>query len=182
MDIEDSRVLTAQEMLAFGLGAFHTASLMAVVVVAAYSRGGLGGTLEDLNPAAGIGLFLALWGSTWYCTRKVVLATAADAAAPSDVRLFRDGLWWGGWNGVIFFALLAAGIGIALAGHNIANGDYDALPSILFGLALAILFGGAAAFVVGVIVGAFVTVVDLLMLDLARGLLDVRRRDAGSAD
>jgi hypothetical protein len=150
-------------LVVWSLATFHTAFLLVLGVAALHLAGVVGDALAGLGTWAGIALYLVLWATTWWTTRRWLGALDGDPfAGRADV----DGaLWpaaiWGGVDGVLFFLVLLA----VLGAQAFARAGVDVLSF----LAVAAVVGGLLAFAVGSVAGLLLGSFDLLALRVAGG-------------
>lgn len=159
--MSDSRLTT------WSFATFHVALFVVAAVLFLYSRGGFGATLASLNTLLGLGLFIALWATTFFTTRRAFRGLdLADAAA---LRLLpRRAIRWGAANGVAFLALLA----IPLIVGAIAAARPGGNPLAPLGFAvIASPFALSVAAVVGALVGLVLSLVDLVLIAAARWMV-----------
>ena len=151
-------------LVTWSLATFHAALFVLVIVFLAYRGGGLGGALGGLNTFVGLGLFVALWATTYLTTSRALrgldpIATARDRGGYTR-RAFR----WGAANGISFLVI----IGVVALLVAVANTRPDQLT---FGILLPALFIGPIALVVaasfGGAVGALFGMVDLGLFAIA---------------
>lgn len=146
------------QLIAWSLGAFHAATLVAVLVVLGHTAGALGNLLGGLNTVVGLALYLLLWGLSWSATRRV-LARVPPATIKTG----------GAGAAVAWGALGGAGAGMAfLVGVVLVA----IIPTLLGGIeplsvVLILLIGGTVAAVVGAIVGGLFALVDVALFRLA---------------
>ncbi|NEU56811.1 hypothetical protein [Halorussus sp. MSC15.2] len=165
---EDSDALVADDplvdddpLVVWALASFHVAALVAVLVVGLYTAGSLGDLLGGLDTVVGLALYLALWASTWWTTRRVLGAVADAGTDASALTVVGAGGRWGGVNGVCFLWVLL--FVAAVPGADVT------LAGVLYFLA----FGGIGSILalgVGGIVGVLFAVLDLALFRAARGL------------
>jgi len=60
------------KLVTWSLATFHASTFVLAIVLFAYSRGGLGGALSGLNTFVGLGLFVALWVTTYFTTARAL--------------------------------------------------------------------------------------------------------------
>jgi len=186
--------LRADALLAWALGAFHTATLMVVLVAYTHAGGGLANTfLAGPGSAAGLAAFALLWLATSWTTRRALRGYSIDPGKASPLLTTAShGVLWAGANGVLFFLALVLGLGLSEVGSGGNSGfGPGTAPALLFYVGL----GTGAAFVVGAVIGLAFVVVDLAVIGLglwiARWCLaepdrgrsgpDARTLDAGSS-
>ncbi|WP_276300648.1 hypothetical protein [Halorussus lipolyticus] len=166
-------------LVVWALASFHTAGLVALLVVALYLAGPLGDLLSGLDTVVGLALYLGLWAATWWTNRRAFRAIADagdDAESVSASVVVGTGGKWAGVDGVLFlWMLLLAAV-------------FPPSSVTLAGVAYFLAFGGIAsllAFVVGAIVGSLFALLDLALFRAAGGLvpkLTRRKHEAGESD
>jgi hypothetical protein len=142
----------AMKLVTWALATFHATTFVLAIVLFAYSTGGLGTTLSGLNTLVGLGLFLALWATTYVTTAKAL--AGLDLVASSRDRRGYVGrtLRWGSRNGMAFLAVLGV---VALFAALARTRPQDLWPGILF----PALFIAPIALVVSAAVGGAVGVI-----------------------
>jgi hypothetical protein len=145
----------APGLVVWGLGAFHATSLLLAAVLALHALGNLGSVVGSFHTAVGVALFAALWAGTLATAQQVLRGVELTA----DGRLGGPGVvgraaLWGGALGVASAMLLLVAV---LAPSGAGAGALIFLPLV-----------GAAAFVVGALVGAGLAVLDAALLLVAR--------------
>lgn len=156
-------------LLAWALGAFHAALLLAALVLLAYDAGSIGGILEDTGTARGLVLGLGLWVVAAWTTRRALAGVPAAGSPRGGLKdAFGLGVLWAGLAGVLFLLVLAAVF--LLPTHP--GGGFRLRDLVGFGFFLA--YGAAFAFVVGSFVGVALAAFDVLALRVADALLRVR--------
>jgi len=169
-------------LLVVGLGTFHTAFFMLIVVIVPYALGILGLYLGELNTGIGIGLFLLLWGVTTYCTQRAIQEIQGETSEQPIAfeKICGVGAKWGGRNGVIFTFALAALVAFGLTVREVVSGNFREWISML-SLLLSGLIGFAVAtlpiFLVGGLIGLFFSCIDKGLLEISRYLSDVASKD-----
>jgi hypothetical protein len=158
----------ARALVLWALATFHTTLFVLALVVLLYSRGSFGATLASLNTLVGLGLFLALWITTYFTTRRA-LDDQDLLAETFDRPLFgRRVVRYGAVNALAFLLVLA----VVLIVGSMAATPRGGNPFGVLGLALiASPFAVSVALVVGGIVGVTLGAVDLLLLSVARALV-----------
>lgn len=151
-------------MIALAFSTFHATTFLLVPLLLLYRGGGLGNTLQGLNTAVGLGLFVALWATTHVATRQALRGIDMTGAGPIDgdalvARAFR----WGGVNGVMFLLVLGA----AIFGGSVAARPESAFQGVVF-LIAALVPGSAVAFAIGAVVGVAFAGIDLVLMGIAR--------------
>src|SRR5207302_1566277 len=95
-----------QRLVTWALATFHATLFVVASVLFAYTRGGLGSLLANLNTLVGLGLFAALWATTFLTTQRAL--EGIDVLGTMDDRAFvRRVFRWGAANGMAFLAVLA---------------------------------------------------------------------------
>jgi hypothetical protein len=147
------------------LGSFHTTALAMALLLLLYPLGGLGDLLQGLSTATGLALFLALWLTTLYSTRRALRGLDWLSDDPIEMGLFFGrALRWGALNGVLF--LLALGI-VLLTSALLTT----PLSSVFAGLGFVVFagfFGAPVALVIGSVVGVTLGALDIAALRVAR--------------
>jgi hypothetical protein len=157
-------------LVAWALGTFHAAALLVAATLILHLTGGLASTLSGLNTVSGLALFAALWLTTVWSTRRT-LRGALDAGLRSSVPigpLIGRAVWRGGVNGVAFMPLA----GVILAFPVVLSDPRTAVPFLLVASLFAATIGLAIAFGIGCIVGLLFAGIDILLLGVARTLLE----------
>jgi len=152
------------KLLTWALATFHTTVFVLVIVLFAYSGGGLGGALGGLNTFAGLGLFLALWATTYVTTARALRGLDLIGSARDRGGYARRAFRWGAANGMSFLAILGIVV-IAAAVANTRPGQVGSgilLPA-LFIAPIALVFSAAFGGAVGVIFG----IIDLGLFAVA---------------
>ena len=151
-------------LVEWSLATFHASAFVLAIVFFLYSRDALGPALGGLNTLVGLGLFLALWATTYLTTCRAL--EGLDLLREGDQVLFaRRAFRWGAANGMAFLGVL----GVVLIASAVFVSPTVLLP-VLFVAPFALLISA----VVGALVGLIFSAVDLALLALARGALDVR--------
>lgn len=146
-------------LVVWALATFHASLFMLVALLFLYWVDVLRNILPNLNTAVGLGLFIVLWGTTWWTTRIALAGVTQDAG------LIRRALRWGGVNGMLFLSVLVAGAGVSAA-----FGQPAQLFGALFGVFFFLMIGSLFAFAIGAVVGTVLGVIDLALLRIARRL------------
>jgi hypothetical protein len=152
------------KLLTWALATFHTTVFVLVIVLFAYSGGGLGGALGGLNTFAGLGLFVALWATTYVTTARALRDLDLIGSARDRGGYGRRAFRWGAANGVSFLAILGI-VAIAAAVANTRPGQVGSgilLPA-LFIAPIALVVSAAVGGAVGVIFG----IIDLGLFAVA---------------
>jgi len=163
-----SRVLT------FGLATFHTVFFIMIPVVFLYTRGTLGALLEGLNTLAGYVIFGALWGTTWWTTRKALRGYYKRSREDGGenwtaevlegefalARITINGIIWGGVNGFLFLIafglifqtyVLILKVAELLGGHANPYASITLIPFVLIGSPVGVIVGGVLGFVLALV-------------------------------
>jgi hypothetical protein len=152
------------KLLTWSLATFHTTVFVLVIVLFAYSGGGLGGALGGLNTFAGLGLFVALWATTYVTTARALRGLDLIGSARDRGGYWRRAFRWGAANGMSFLAILGI-VAIVVAISNTRPGQVASgiLVPALFIAPIALVVSAA----VGGAVGAFFGMIDLALFALA---------------
>src|SRR2546428_12394936 len=94
------------KLVTWSLATFHATAFVLAIVLFAYSRGALGAGLSGLNTFVGLGLFLALWATTYLTTSQALKGLDLLASARDRVGYPWRALRWGAANGMSFLAIL----------------------------------------------------------------------------
>lgn len=152
------------KLVTWSLATFHTTVFVLAIVLFAYSRGGLGAALSGLNTFVGLGLFVALWATTYLTTSRALKGLDLIESARDRRGYPRRALRWGAVNGMSFLALLGVVV-IITAISNTRPGQ------VASGILLPALFIAPIALVVsaavGGAVGALFGIIDLALFALA---------------
>lgn len=152
------------KLLAWSLATFHTTVFVLAIVLFAYSGGGLGGALSGLNTFAGLGLFVALWATTYLTTARALAGLDLIGSARDRGGYGRRAFRWGAANGMSFLAVLGIGVLVAaLANTRPGQAGSGILLPALFIAPIALVVSAAVGGVVGVLFG----IIDLALFRLA---------------
>lgn len=160
-DGQDRRLAT------WGAATFHVVLVITSVALGLYQLGALGDTLSILDTGSGLALFLVLWCSTWWSTRRATAEISAGNLQGQELlRIFVRGPLWGGLNGVLFFLALAVPVVIYLFVSKLspAAGMSDSIPALLSGAITLLVAGSFLALVIGSVIGLFFVAIDLALL------------------
>ena len=152
------------KLVTWSLATFHATVFVLAIVLFAYSRGALGAGLSGLNTFVGLGLFVALWATT-YLTTSRALADLDLIGSARDRRGYpRRALRWGAANGMSFLAILGI-VAVLTAIANTQPGQVTSgiLFPALFIAPIALIVSAA----VGGVVGALFGIIDLALFALA---------------
>ena len=148
------------KLVTWALATFHATAFVLVIVLFAYSGGGLGGALSGLNTFVGLGLFGALWATTYLTTARALKGLDLLGSARHRGSYPRRALRWGAANGMSFLAVLGV-VAIITAVANTRPGQ------VTSGILLPALFIAPIALVVSAVVGAVVgTIFGIIDLGL----------------
>jgi uncharacterized membrane protein (DUF485 family) len=154
---------SAMKLVTWSLATFHATVFVLAIVLFAYSRDALGTGLSGLNTLVGLGLFVALWVTTYVTTSRALegldLIGSRDRAGYAR-RAFR----WGAANGMSFLAVLGF-VALVAAISNTRPGQVGSgilLPA-LFIAPIALVVSAA----VGGVVGAIFGIIDLALFAVA---------------
>jgi hypothetical protein len=152
------------KLLTWSLATFHTTVFVLVVVLFAYSGGGLGGALGGLNTFAGLGLFVALWATTYVTTARALRGLDLIGSARDRGGYGRRAFRWGAANGMSFLAILGiAAIVVAISNTRPGQVASGILLPALFIAPIALVVSAA----VGGVVGAIFGIIDLGLFAVA---------------
>ena len=133
-------------LLRWVLASFHAAVLLVAPLTLLYAVDALGSLLQGVHTATGLGLYLALWGLTWWTNGRWLAAARLDGLRETT----RPAAMWGAVTGVGFLFVLLAAVAVAL-------------PDPVFVAVLA-LVGAPVSALVGAVVGAGFAALDLLIV------------------
>jgi hypothetical protein len=152
------------KLLTWSLATFHSTVFVLVIVLFAYSGGGLGGALGGLNTFAGLGLFVALWATTYVTTARALRGLDLIGSARDRGGYGRRAFRWGAANGMSFLAILGI-VAIVVAISNTRPGQVASgiLVPALFIAPIALVVSAA----VGGVVGAIFGIIDLGLFAVA---------------
>lgn len=137
-------------LLAWGLASFHAAALLVVPLWLAHlvAPVAVGDLLGGLDTRVGLGLYLVLWGTTWYSNRRYLAAGAFE----TPTRTLKTGATWGAVTGLPLLG------GVVLAVFFATNPAFAAL---------LLVAGGVVAPLVGGVVGVVFAGVDIVLVRVA---------------
>src|SRR5438034_11652594 len=92
------------KLVTWSLATFHASTFVLAIVLFAYSRGGLGGTLSGLNTFVGLGGCLALWATAYFTTARSLAGLFLIASVRDRARYLRRILLWGPREGMAHLA------------------------------------------------------------------------------
>ena len=158
------------KLVTWSLATFHASTFVLVIVLFAYSRGGLGGALSGLNTFVGLGLFVALWVTTYFTTARALAGLDLIASVRDRDGYLRRTLRLGSRNGMAFLAVL----GVVALFAAVANTRPEQVgPGILFpalfiapiALVVSAAVGGAVGLILGFIDLALFAIAGLTGMD-----------------
>jgi hypothetical protein len=152
------------KLLTWSLATFHTTVFVLAIVLFAYSRGALGPALSGLNTLAGLGLFVALWATTYLTTARALAGLDLIGSAGDRGGYGRRAFRWGAANGMSFLAVLGI-VALLVAVANTRPGQVGSgilLPALSIA-PIALVVSAAVGGVVGVLFG----IIDLALFGLA---------------
>jgi hypothetical protein len=146
------------------LGSFHTSVFGLALLLVLYPRGGFGATLGSLSTLSGLAIFLALWTTTLFTTRRALTGLNWLDDDPAQMAVFfRRAFRWGGVNGMLFLAALGA----ILLLSALVTAPGSIMPALIFFVFIAAV-GLVVSYVVGAIVGVTLGALDIAALRVAR--------------
>lgn len=158
-------------LLAWVLGTFHTTMFGLALLLLLYPRGGFGAALGNLSTLSGLAIFVALWATTLFTTRRALEGLNWLDDDPAEMAVFfRQALRWGGVNGMLFLAALSA----ILLLSALATAPSSITPALIFFVFIAAI-GLVVSYVVGAIVGVTLGAVDIAALRIARAVIHTGR-------
>jgi hypothetical protein len=154
------------------LGSFHTSVFGLALLLLLYPRGSFGATLQGLSTLSGLAIFVALWATTLFTTRRALAGLNwLDDDAAQMALFFRRALRWGGVNGLLFLIALGA---ILLASALLTAPGSITRPALTFG-AFIFWIGLVVSYAVGALVGVTLGAVDIAALRIARAAIHSSR-------
>jgi hypothetical protein len=154
-------------LLAWVLGTFHTTVFGLALLLLLYPRGGFGAALGNLSTLSGLAIFVALWATTLFTTRRALVGLNWLDDDPAQMAVFfRRTLRWGGVNGLLF--LIALGAILLLSALVTAPGSITR-PALTF-VGFVFWIGLVVSYVVGALVGVTLGALDIIGLRIARAV------------
>jgi hypothetical protein len=152
------------KLVTWSLATFHATVFVLAIVLFAYSRDALGAGLSGLNTFVGLGLFVALWATTYVTTSRALRGLDLIGSARDRRGYPRRALRWGAANGMSFLAILGI-VAVLTAIVNTQPGQVASgiLFPALFIAPIALIVSAA----VGGVVGALFGIIDLALFALA---------------
>lgn len=142
------------KLVMWSLATFHATTFVLAIVLFVYSRGGLGGALAGLNTFVGLGLFVALWTTTYVTTSRALQGLDLVRSARDRETYARRTVRWGAGNGMAFLAVLGVvALFIAVANTRLDQVGLGILFPALLIAPIALVVSAAVGGVVGVIFG-----------------------------
>lgn len=160
----------------WALASFHSAGLVALLVVALYFDGSLGDLLGGLDTVTGLGLYLGLWAATWWTNRRAFAAVADAGSDASASVVVGTGGKWAGVDGILFLWML-----LLVAVFPPASVTVE---GVVYFLAIGCV-ASLLAFAVGAVVGSLFAALDLALFRVAGSLgptPTARRPESGESD
>jgi hypothetical protein len=152
------------KLVTWALATFHTTLFVLAIVLLAYSGGGLGSALSGLNTFAGLGLFVALWATTYLTTERALKGLDLIGSARDSGGYGRRAFRWGAANGMSFLAVLGIVALVAAVASTRPGQVGSILLPALFIAPIALVVSAAVGGAVGVLFG----IIDLGLFALAR--------------
>ena len=152
------------KLVTWSLATFHATLFVLVIVLFAYRGGGLGGALGGLNTFAGLGLFVALWATTYLTTSRALKGLDLIGSARDRRAYPRRAFRWGAANGMSFLAVLGV-VALVVAVANTRPGQVGS--GILFPALFIAPIALVVSAVVGGAVGLFFGMIDLGLFAVA---------------
>ena len=152
------------KLVTWSLATFHATAFVLAIVLFAYSRDALGAGLSGLNTFVGLGLFVALWGTTYVTTSRALKGLDLLTSARDRSGYPRRALRWGAVNGMAFLAVL----GFVAVVTAVLNTRPDQVgPGILFPALFIAPIALIVSAAVGGAVGALFGIIDLALFAIA---------------
>jgi hypothetical protein len=152
------------KLVTWSLATFHATVFVVAIVLFVYSRGALGAGLSGLNTFVGLGLFVALWGTTYVTTSRALEGLDLIGSAGDRAGYARRAFRWGAANGMAFLVILGL-VAILTAISTTRPGQ------VASGILLPALFIAPIALIVSAVVGGAVGavfgIIDLALFALA---------------
>src|SRR3989442_4776787 len=152
------------KLVTWSLATFHATAFVLAIVLFAYSRDALGAGLSGLNSFVGLGLFVALWGTTYVTTSRALKGLDPLTSARDRGGYPRRALRWGAVNGMAFLGIL----GFVAVVSAVLNTRPDQVgPGILFPALFIAPIALIVSAAVGGAVGALFGIIDLALFAIA---------------
>jgi hypothetical protein len=155
---------SAMKLMTWSLATFHATVFVLAIVLFVYSRDALGAGLSGLNTFLGLGLFVALWATTYITTSRALEGLDLIGSSRDRSGYARRAFRWGAANGMSFLAILGV-VALVAAVANTRPGQVASgiLFPVLFIAPIALVVSAA----VGGIVGAIFGIIDLGLFAVA---------------
>ena len=163
---------SAMKLVTWSLATFHATVFVLAVVLFAYSRDALGAGLSGLNTFVGLGLFVALWATTYATTSRALKGLDLIGSGRDRSGYARRAFRWGAVNGMSFLVIL----GIVAVATAVANTRPNQVAT---GILVPALFISPFALVVSAAVGA---AVGLIFGTIDLGLFALAGLTGGDAE
>jgi len=151
-------------LLTWSLATFHATTFVLAIVLFAYSRDGLGTALAGLNTFVGLGLFVALWATTYFTTSRALKGLDLLGSARDRDQYTRRVFRWGAANGMSFLVILGlVALVTAVSSTRLDQVGRGIFFPALFIAPIALAVSAAVGGVVGLIFGT----IDLGLFALA---------------
>jgi hypothetical protein len=152
------------KLVTWSLATFHATFFVLVIVLFIYSRDALGAGLSGLNTFVGLGLFMALWATTYATTSRALEGLDLIGSARDRSGYARRAFRWGAVNGMSFLVILGI-VAVTIAVSNTRPGQVGTgiLVPALFIAPFALVVSAAVGAAVGLIFGT----IDLGLFALA---------------
>ena len=160
------------KLVTWSLATFHATVFVLAIVLFVYSRDALGAGLSGLNTFVGLGLFVALWATTYATTSRALKGLDLIGSARDRSGYARCAFRWGAVNGMSFLAIL----GVVAVVVAVLNTRPD---QVVWGILLPSLFIAPIALIVSAAVGA---VVGLIFGTVDLGLFALAGLGGGDAE
>ena len=152
------------KLVTWSLATFHATAFVLAIVLFAYSRDALGAGLSGLNSFVGLGLFVALWGTTYVTTSRALKGLDLLTSERDRTVYAGRALRCGAANGMAFLGILGA-VAVVAA---VLNTRPD---QVVLGIVVPALFIAPIALIVsaavGGAVGALFGIIDLALFAIA---------------
>jgi hypothetical protein len=136
----------------FGLATFNTLVLVMVGLGTVYWNGGVPSITRTTETGTRLGLFLYLWGTTWWTTKRAITGIDLSNGHRHTGTLLGRGFLWGGMNGCSFL------VGLVFI-TELPTIEWTAFAQLLSAMPLIVLFGGIPAFPIGGIIGLILAMI-----------------------
>lgn len=152
------------QLVTWSLATFHATAFVLAIVLFVYARGALGAGLSGLNTFVGLGLFMALWVTTYLTTSRALRGLDLIGSARDREGYAWRAFRWGAANGMSFLAILGSvAILTAIANTRPEQVASGILFPALFIAPIALIASAAVGAAVGLIFGT----IDLALFAVA---------------